>query len=170
MPTILPTEFFQGPATDIARKLLGKFLIRSYEGSEWALLITEVELYEAKKGQRAGTLHIHRRDEAEHLLHIATSHRDEPIMILLRGALVMLPTGEIEHIKDPAQLTRFLRITDVFDGQVAVAESDIWFEDRDITIPHAHIIERTHTDAQEKDVPAAPRNFSIEIVRNGEME
>lgn len=183
----LPHDFFDRPTTDIAQDLLGKFLIREYNDHHWALMITEVEAYDgpddkashAHKGRTdhtepmfldASTLYVYPARETDWMLAIVTGPKDYPAAVLIRGALVMLPTGEIEHIDDPAKLTKFLRIGHEFNGIKAEEENSLWFEDRDITIPREHIIQKKRIGvdhAQEwKDTP---HNFSIEIVRHGEI-
>jgi DNA-3-methyladenine glycosylase len=183
---ILSSDFFDRSTTDVAHDLLGKFLIREYDGHHWTLMITEVEAYDgpddkashAHKGRtdrtepmfaNAGTMYVYLVYGMHWMLNIVTGPKDYPAAILIRSALVMLPTGEIEHIDGPAKLTKFLRIGSEFNGLEATEENHIWLEDRDIAIPKEHIIEKKRVGvdyaAEWKD---ALYNFSIEIVRHGE--
>lgn len=184
MSVLLP-DFFDRPATDIAQELLGKFMIREYNDHQWALMITEVEAYDgpddkasnAHKGRTdhtepmfadAGTLYVYPADEANWMINIVTGPREYPAAALIRSALVMLPTGEIEHIDDPAKLTKFLRIGKEFNGLKAAEQNSLWFEDRDITIPKEHIIRKKRIGADHAaEWKDALYNFSIEIVRHG---
>jgi len=81
--------------------------------------------------------------------------------------MVMLPTGELEHIDGPAKLTKFLKIDKEFNGLTAIERNSIWLEDRDITIPKEHIIKKKRIGvdyaAEWKD---ALYNFSIEVQRH----
>lgn len=137
----------------------------------------------------AGTFHIRAQDRKETLqdffeadgscsegtesclLHIVTGPVEFPAAILIRSALIMLPTGEIEHIQGPTELTRFLKIGSEFDGVPMGNQNALWFEDRDITIPAEHVIKskRVGIDyaAEWND---ALYNFSIAIVQNDSPE
>lgn len=180
----LTSEFFNRPTPLVAEELLGKFLIREYEGHRWVLMITEVEAYDgpddkashAYKGRtertepmfaHAGTLYVYLVYGMHWMLNIVTGPKDYPAAILVRSALIMLPTGEIEHIDGPAKLTRFLRIGKEFNAQEATEQSGLWFEDRDMAIPREHIIRKKRIGvdyaAEGKDVL---HNFSIAIVKN----
>ncbi|AKM78211.1 MAG: hypothetical protein UY31_C0010G0005 [Candidatus Wolfebacteria bacterium GW2011_GWE1_48_7] len=132
---------------------------------------------------KAGSVHISQRvnketltnyftateaiDSARPILHIVTGPKDYPAAILIRSALVMLPTGEIEHIQGPAELTRFLKIGKEFDGTHATKESGLWFEDRDVSIPAEHIIKRKRIGAEHaEEWSDLEYNFSIIISQN----
>lgn len=184
MHTPLAPEFFDRPTVVVARDLVGKFLIREYNDHHWALMITEVEAYDghddkashAYKGRtartepmfaHAGILYVYLIYGMHWMLNIVTGSKDYPAAILIRSALIMLPTGEIEHIDGPAKLTKFLKIGKEFNALEAVPKNKLWFEDRGIAIPQEHIIERKRIGvdyaAEWKD---ALYNFSIEIARN----
>lgn len=186
MHTLTP-DFFNRPTTDVAKDLIGKFLIREHNGHNWALMITEVEAYDgpddkashAHKGKidrtkpmfaNAGILYVYLVYGMHWMLTIVTGPKDYPAAILIRSALVMLPTGELEHIDGPAKLTKFLRIEKEFNGLEASERNHIWFEDRDITIPKEHILERKRIGvdyaAEWKD---ALYNFSIAVERSGPL-
>lgn len=105
------------------------------------------------------------------MLNIVTGPKDYPAVVLIRSALILLPTGEIEHIEGPDKLTRFLKIGNEFDGKQAAKETGLWLEDRDVTIPREHIIKskRVGVDyaAEWND---ALYNFSIAVVQNDACE
>lgn len=180
----LTAKFFNRPTTEVAQDLLGKFLIREYNGHHWGLMITEVEAYDgpddkasrARKGRtertepmfaRAGTLYVYLVYGTHWMLNVVTGPKDYPAAILVRGALVMLPTGEIEHIDGPAKLTKFLKIGSEFCGLEATQENGLWFEDREITIPHEHIIKKKRIGVDyAAEWADALYNFSIEIHRH----
>lgn len=182
---ILTPDFFNRPATDVAQDLIGKFLIREYDGHQWALMITEVEAYDgpddkashAHKGRTgrtepmfayAGIFYIYLVYGIHWMLNIVTGPKDYPAAILIRSALVMLPTGSLEHIDGPAKLTKFLKIDNEFNGMEATQQNKIWFEDRDIAIPKEHIIKKKRIGvdyaAEWKD---ALYNFSIAVEKSG---
>lgn len=184
MAARLTSTFFDRPTTDVAKDLLGKFLIREHNDHHWALMITEVEAYDgpddkashAHKGRtartepmfaHAGIFYVYLVYGMHWMLNIVTGPKEYPAAVLIRGGLIMLPTGEIEHIDGPAKLTKFLKIGKEFNGMDATNQTGLWFEDRDIAIPAEHIIERRRIGvdyaAEWKD---ALYNFSIEVARN----
>lgn len=180
----LTSTFFDRPTPLVAEELVGKFLIREHDGHQWALMITEVEAYDgpddkashAYKGRtgrtepmfaHAGVLYVYLVYGMHWMLNIVTGPKDYPAAILIRSALVMLPTGEMEHIDGPAKLTRFLRIGKEFNALEATEQNGVWFEDRGIAIPPEHITRKKRVGidhaAEWKDVPY---NFSIAVVKN----
>ena len=46
MRLILESKFFDRPVLKVGRALLGKYLVRAWDGKEMALPINEVEVYE----------------------------------------------------------------------------------------------------------------------------
>ncbi len=186
MANILQKEFFDRPTTEIAQDLLGKFIVRPYNDHEWSAMITEVEAYDgpddkashAHKGltertapmfDEAGIFYIYLIYGIHWMLNIVTGSKNYPAAILIRSALVMLPTGEIEHIDGPAKLTKFFKIDKSFNKKQAAQATGLWFEDRGIAIPREHIIKRKRIGvdyaAEWKD---ALYNFSIEVAQNKE--
>ena len=180
----LTSEFFNRPTTDVAQDMLGKFLIREYNGHLWTMMITEVEAYDgpndkashAHKGRTsrtepmfadAGTLYVYLIYGMHWMLNIVTGPKEYPAAVLIRGGLVMLPNGAIEHFDGPAKLTKFLRIQKEFNAITATKQNGLWFEDRDIAIPPEHIVRKKRIGvdyaAEWKDVPY---NFSIAVEKN----
>ncbi|MDP1629606.1 MAG: DNA-3-methyladenine glycosylase, partial [bacterium] len=49
MKKVLTKIFFNRPTLEVAKELLGKFLVRKSRGREVALMITEVEAYDGPK-------------------------------------------------------------------------------------------------------------------------
>lgn len=108
--------------------------------------------------------------EAHTMLHIATGPVDYPATVLIRSALIMLPTGAIEYIEGPANITRFLKIGREFDGIRLGKECALWVEDRDVAIPPEHIqknkrVGADHTTTQDETL----YNFSITIAQNKDL-
>lgn len=108
--------------------------------------------------------------KTHHKLAIVTGPKDYPAAVLIRSALIMLPTGEIEHIDAPEKITRFLKIESAIDGKQASKKTDLWFEDRDIAIPREHIIKNKRVGVDyAAEWSDALHNFSIEIARNKDL-
>lgn len=136
---ILETDFYDRPTLDVARELLGKFLVRRFEdGREVAVAIHETEAYDGFEDKAS---HAHRgvtpRNSVMYgppgyfyvyicygmhwLLNIVTGPRDYPAAVLIRGA------GEYVG---PARLTKNLSIGRPFNRLPAVERKDLWLEDR----------------------------------------
>ena len=184
MHTPLTSDFFNRPTPLVAEDLVGKFLIREYNGHHWTLMITEVEAYDgpddkashAHKGRTArtepmfasaGSLYVYLVYGMHWMLNIVTGPKDYPAAILIRSALIMLPTGELEHLDGPGKLTKFLKIGKEFNALEAAEQNGLWFEDRNIVIPPEHIIRKKRVGvdyaAEWKDTLY---NFSIAVVKN----
>ncbi|EKD24299.1 MAG: hypothetical protein ACD_81C00060G0004 [uncultured bacterium] len=184
MTRVLQHDFLNRPAPVVAQELLGKFLIREHNGHQWTLMITEVEAYEGPEDKasrayegraehnepmfaEAGILHTHLTYDMRWMLHIVTGPKDYPAAVLIRSALVLLPTGELEHIDGPETITQFLKIDDSFNALQAIQENGLWLEDRDIEIPAEHIEKKKRVGvdhaAEWNDIPY---NFSIAVIRN----
>ena len=147
MRVLLSSEFFCRPTLTVARELLGKFLVREYQGKEHALIITEVEAYD---GQRDKACHAHRGRTLRNapmfgpsgffyvyfvygmhwMLNIVTGEEQYPAAVLIRGA------GEWNG---PGKLTRALHIDRSLNGEKMGKENGLWIEDRGMIIPHGAI-------------------------------
>lgn len=188
MTHVLTPDFFNRPTPLAAQELIGKFMIREHNKHQWTLMITEVEAYDgpddtasrAHKGRTkhtepmfacAGTLHIHPASDTRHILHVVTGPENYPAAILIRSALIMLPTGELEHINDPGMLTSFLKIDSAFDAIEATKQNGLWFEDRDVVIPKEHIMQKKRISVDHtNDGNDLLYNFSIAISQNKPLD
>ncbi len=136
---ILPPSFFNRPTLEVARDLLGKFLVRRFsDGTETALRITEVEAYDgpddkashASKGRtprtevmfgEPGHFYVYLCYGLHWMLNIVTGPKDYPAAILIRG---------VEGGNGPARLTKALKIDGSLNTLPAAESSGLWFEDR----------------------------------------
>jgi DNA-3-methyladenine glycosylase len=148
MKKILTSDFFNRPTLEVAKDLLGKYLVRKIivdnQGkkvqteTEISLQINEVEAYDGFKDMASHAHHgITKRNEimfgkAGHfyiyfvygmheMLNVVTGPVGYPAAILIRGA------GEIIG---PAKLTKFLQIERSLNGKKAIPENGLWFEDK----------------------------------------
>lgn len=184
----LAPTFFDRPTTEVAKDLLGKFLIREYEGYHWTLMVTEVEAYDgpedkashAHKGRtqrtepmfaHAGIFYVYLVYGMHWMLNVVTGPKGYPAAILIRSALIMLPTGAIEHVDGPAKLTKFIKINKEFNALKAIEQNGLWFEDRGISFSKEQIVQKKRIGveyaAEWKD---APYNFSVEVLRNTDLK
>jgi len=144
---ILLPSFFERPALVIARELLGKYLVRRFNGVSSAHMITETEAYigpqdlasHASKGLTprtkimfgtAGHFYVYFTYGMHWMLNIVTDKQDYPAAVLIRG---------LEDISGPARLTKSLKIDKALNGASAVRRSGLWIEDRGAVIPARHI-------------------------------
>lgn len=153
MRKVLPPSYFNKPGIQLARNLLGKFLVRrrtrlirtnkprmkSYR--ETALMITEVEVYDgfddkashARSGKtkrnypmygEAGRWYVYFTYGMHFMLNIVIGAKDYPSAILIRGT---------DKIIGPARLTKFLKIDRRLNDMPANKKSGLWIEDRGTT-------------------------------------
>jgi DNA-3-methyladenine glycosylase len=151
--TVLPQSFYARPAEIVARKLLGKYLVRngdSAAGSERALLITETEAYigahdlacHGRFGvtQRtrvmfgpAGHWYVYFIYGMYWMLNVVTGDEGVPEAVLFRAA------GDCSG---PGKLCRELGIDKRLYGAAAEVASGLWIEDRGLCVRRGDI-ERT---------------------------
>ncbi len=143
MKRILTQEFFNNKNTaQIAKNLLGKFLVRRHRGKTKAYLITEVEAYygfkdrashahHGKTGRNkvmfgpAGYWYVYFTYGMHWMLNIVTGPQNYPAAILIRG---------LQEINGPARITKSLYINKKLYGLPANKKSGLWIEDRRIKI------------------------------------
>jgi DNA-3-methyladenine glycosylase len=148
----LAREFFHKPALSVARRILGKFLVRrrrgpssrkATKGKQIALMITEVEAYDgpddkashASRGLtprtkimfgEAGYFYVYFTYGMHWLVNIVTGPKGYPAAILLRAGR----TTDGKDINGPARLAKYLKIDKRFNGKPASRRIGLWFEDR----------------------------------------
>jgi len=148
---ILTPDFFNRPVVDVARELLGKYLVGKIGTQEIRLEINEVEAYDGPqdlachgrfgKTKRtepmfgpAGHFYVYFVYGVHWMLNIVTGQENYPAAILIRGA---------GKINGPAKLTKFLSIDKTFNSKLATPETGLWFEDHGLVISHKRIIAST---------------------------
>ncbi len=152
MGTILPRAFFDGPTAEIARGLLGAWIVSDLvPGARRALMITETEAYD---GPRDRASHAHRGITLRNrpmfgppgafyiyfvygmhwMVNVVTGPEHYPAAVLLRAGIPeeraagrdIMPAT----IKGPALLARHLGITGRMNGLPAEKKNGLWFESR----------------------------------------
>lgn len=146
MKKILTQQFFMRPATEVARALLGKYLVRRRGTAENAFRITEVEAYDgfldttshAARGKTAGNAPMFARGGIFYvylcygmywMLNVVTGEEGYPAAVLIRGV-----RGE-RGINGPGRVTRYLAIDKTFNNKKAIRKNYLWFEDRGFIVP-----------------------------------
>lgn len=149
----LKRNFFTQPTLMVAKKLLGKYLVRKVNGKILAGKITETEAYigPADKASHAFGNKITKRNQAEYLigghvyiylvygmywqLNISTSKAGRPECVLIRG---------LEPVYGPGRLCRWLKLNKSFYGEDLTKSKRFWLENRGVKI-------------KTKDIKAGPR-------------
>lgn len=146
----LKQDFFKQPTLEVAKNLLGKFLVRERNGLQEADMITEVEAYDgpndlachAARGRTprtevmfgpGGVWYIHFVYGMHWMANIITGPESYPAGVLLRGTLCV--TG-------PARLTTRFGIDKALNGKRATKKNGLWIEERGIVVREADM-ERT---------------------------
>lgn len=139
---ILPQAYFSRPTVQVARSLVGKYLVRVLDGREVAGRIIEVEAYvgprdkacHASKGRTprtevlfnaAGTAYIYLIYGMYHCLNVVTEREEFPAAVLIRAVEV---DGVL--IDGPGRLCRALQIDRSLNRIDLTAQESLWFEDR----------------------------------------
>lgn len=148
MKKILRSEFFNRPTLTVARELIGKFLVRTIDGKETALMITETESYDgppdlgshSARGRTARTEVLFGPSGVWYVYLIYGIHDMLNVTTRRAGAAVLI--RGLEGYPSPAKLTKALGITRALNKQPAVKSSGLWIEDRGVKVPSKRI-ERT---------------------------
>ncbi len=139
MSRILKQEFFNRSSVDVAKDLLGKYLVREIGGKIQRYKITETESYEgfkdkaskAHRGQtvgnapmfsEAGTIYVYFTYGMHWLVNIVCGKSGHPSAVLLRG---------VEGTVGPARLTKKLRIDKSLNSRMLGKKSGLWIEEGD---------------------------------------
>lgn len=149
-------EFFHGRGTDIAKELLGKFLVNEETGCGGVIVETEAYLGEhdpschfAKSGEHrkkifrkgAGTVYVY-KIHTHNCMNIISEYNGNPEGILIRA---IKPTKEVEEMKQrrgwedkkklasgPGKLTEALGITKEKHNGEKISESTVTIYDTDL--------------------------------------
>ena len=129
----LPYEFYHRPCPEVARDLVGKWLVLG----DRRLRISETECYcgesdtacHASKGRtkrtevmymEAGTVYVYLCYGMHWMLNIVTGEPDHPEAVLIRACI---------HADGPGKLTKKLGITGDFNRTNVTRSRELWIED-----------------------------------------
>ena len=133
---ILKKEFFERPTLVVAKDLLGKYLVRRFNGEINRFIVTEVEAYDGFKDKashasrgmtkrnapmfgKAGYWYVYFTYGMHYMLNIVTGPQNYPAAVLIRA---------IESINGPGRLTKQLKIDKKFNGKIAAIKTSLWLE------------------------------------------
>ena len=142
MKKILSTEFFDRPTLEVARELLGTFLVCKRGRKTIAAMITEVEAYvgpkdKASHASRGKTLrtevmfgkpgywYVYLIYGMYHCLNIVTEKKEYPAAILIRG---------VEGVSGPGRVSKYFGIDRSFNAKSAGRKNGLWIEDRGVKL------------------------------------
>ena len=142
MKKILSTEFFDRRTLEVARELLGKFLVCKKGDNTIAAMITEVEAYvgledkasHASRGRtprtavmfgEPGFWYVYLIYGMYHCLNIVTEKEKYPAAILIRG---------VKGVSGPGRVSKYFGIDKSFNTLPAGKESGLWIEDRGVKL------------------------------------
>lgn len=134
---LLHLSFFNRPTVDVARDLIGCYLVRKRGNRIMRLIITETEAYDwpsdkashAHRGKTKrneimfreyGHIYVYFTYGVHWMLNIVTGPEDYPATVLIRGV--------VEGLNGPARLTKALGITGKLNGKILSRKAGLWIE------------------------------------------
>ena len=143
---ILPRPYFSRPTVQVARSLIGKYLVRKIDDCILSGKIIEVEAYvgsqdracHASKGRTqrtevmfgpAGVAYVYLIYGMYHCLNVVTEQKDFPSAVLIRAIEI---DGEL--IDGPGRLCRALQIDRRLNRVDLTTGESLWFEDRGASV------------------------------------
>jgi DNA-3-methyladenine glycosylase len=133
----LDKQFFIRDVLDVAPDLLGKVIVRKFDGGEIKkFVITEVEAYRGEedlachvsKGRtkrtevmymEGGHIYIYLIYGMYYMLNFVTSHKENPQAVLIRGA---------GNVTGPGRVGKLLQIDKSFNKQSLLTSENFWIE------------------------------------------
>lgn len=148
MSRVLEADFYERPSLDVARDLLGKFLVRRVDGKRIAAIIHETEAYvgphdlacHASKGctprtevmfGEAGHWYVYFIYGVHWMLNVVTEREGFPAAVLFRG---------VGEWNGPGKLTKAMQIDKLLNSRPADRRSGLWIEDRGVEVPPGDIV------------------------------
>lgn len=140
----LQRNFYTKPTLEVAKNLLGKYIVRKYRGKELSGKIIETEAYigPKDKASHAWQGKITQRNKAEYLIgghiyiylvygmywqfNITTSGKEKPECVLIRA----LDSNLGNLANGPGKLCKYLKLDKSFYGEDLTKSKIIWLEDR----------------------------------------
>ena len=149
---VLPRSYFNHPTVQVARSLIGKYLVRVIDGRILAGKIVEVEAYvgskdracHASKGRTqrtevmfgpAGVAYVYLIYGMYHCLNVVTEREEFPSAVLIRAIEI---DGAL--IDGPGRLSRALQIDRRLNRADLTIGESLWFEDRGISVRKGDVV------------------------------
>lgn len=140
MGRIIDKKYFEAPTLEVAKNLLGKILVRRFQGKIIAGVIAETEAYvgpfdkasHASRGKtartevmfgEAGKIYVYLIYGMHHCLNIVTEKANYPAAVLIRKVRV----GDLE-ISGPGRVAKFFKINRALNKKMLGRKSGLWIE------------------------------------------
>lgn len=169
---IINRKSYEKNTLEVARDLLGCFLVRQYRGKIWRAMISETEAYlgkddlacHASRGKTArtevmygepGHAYVYMIYGMYHCLNIVTERVDFPAAVLIRGVKIISSSPaqgeELEErweLNGPGKLCKFLKIDKKLNKLDLTKGKKLWVEPRDpkIRLPKIKKLKRIGID------------------------
>jgi DNA-3-methyladenine glycosylase len=155
---ILRREYFERPTVQVARNLLGKYLVRKTKRGIQAGRIVEVEAYvgptdlacHASKGRtkrtevmfgKPGVAYVYMIYGMYHCFNVVTEREGFPAAVLIRG--VELLNGASAIVSGPGRVCRLFEIDRGLTGLDLTEGKELWLEDRDEQVSRRNVTRST---------------------------
>ena len=182
----LERAFFERPAVEVARSLLGKCIVRRYRNRLMSSIITETEAY-AGPGDRAsrafggrhtpsvralyshpGTVYVYLVYGMHWLLNLKAARPDQPQAVLIRSITSNIGSNP-KIIAGPGKTSKYLKIGGSLYGEDVITSSRIWIEDIGVRISSRQIIKspRVGIDYAGPYWASKPWRFRINTGKSG---
>lgn len=147
----LQREYFNRPTLQVARELIGTYIVRNLAGRRVSAMIAETEAYKGPRdaashaygGRRTarveplyrdgGTVYVYLVYGIHWLLNFSTAGEGNPEGVLIRAVMVE-EKGTPRFIVGPGLVTRYLQIDKRHDGIDATTSNQLWLEQRDARV------------------------------------
>lgn len=162
MRRVLTQKFFSRPTVEVAKDLLGKYLVRKIGGKTIALPITEVEAYDGFKDKAshahrgltkrnfpmfgpAGRWYVYFTYGMHWMLNIVCGKKNYPAAVLIRSIAPASSRGPATRgrgdltLNGPGKLTKYLKIDKRFNNLPASRKTELWIEDWKMKIEKSQI-------------------------------
>ena len=154
----LAKEFYQGKTVEVAKSLLGKYIVRLDGTKKIIGKIIETEAYlgpndkaaHSYKGKvtprnkieysEGGFIYIYLVYGMHWQLNIVTEEKGKPECVLIRA--LHPKDGRLFSANGPGKLCRYLRLDKSFYGENLASSKRIWLEDRNEVLQPSQILEK----------------------------
>ena len=143
----LARSFFARDTRDVAKDLLGKFLVREVNGTKIEGMITETEAYHGRHDKAShghkrmtkrtepmyaspGTMYVYLIYGMYHCLNFSTVEKDFPGAVLIRSAA---------DVTGPGRVARHFKIDRSLTGRTIGPKTGLWVEDRGVPVTKKRI-------------------------------
>ncbi len=160
----LPRRFYQRDAAELARALLGMYLVRHMNGKRRSGMVVETEAYLGARDKAAHTYNNKKTERTKAMFYeagfvytyfiygmhwmfnVSANRKDNPEAVLIRA--IEPEHGDCTQTNGPAKLCRWLDIIGALYGEDLTTSDCIWLEDRGVEIYDEAIVETGRVGVQ----------------------